>query len=323
MMASKRLSNLPNPSPCSSYPSLMDLPSDVRLEIWRYLFVLGGNHEMTYFAEMYDHPMIKVFRKEHIIGILRTSRAIYHEAMPIFYRYNTLCFEFGTHFERFMSDISPKVYEVLGSIHLIIEGRNPAEGFKALLRCEQLRHLHLAIYGGVLDSKKWHERHSTTSPGMSDLLKLRGLTNVRVTRFWDGDDEIDDPSDLKEFEKLCTALKLLKQPKMLQEPRPVLSVMSKPPRVVRKQPKMLQDPRPVLSVVSKPPSVVRKQPKRLPKPSPVLSVMSKPSTVVRKRLTMPRKPPRSLSIMGLLPTAVRKQPERKVKDRKVIYAAVK
>lgn len=62
---------------------------------------------------------------------------------------------------------------------------------------------------------------------MKDLLKVRGLISVNVTRLADGDEELDYSVDLQEYETLCTALEVLEQLKVLQAQPPTRSVAIK------------------------------------------------------------------------------------------------
>lgn len=226
-----------DPSP-RSYPSLMDLPCELRMMIWDHLLVLNGDQiELCFHGPEACSARSKQFRTKHVIAILQTSRIIYQETMLTFYRYNTLYFKYSSNLEYFLKYVNPKCLQFIGSIRVKFVGANPIQTFKVLLLCEQLRHLQLDTYGGVFDGKEWHERHSVRSRGMKKLLKLRGLISVKVTRFADEEDELTSPTDLREYETLCTALEVLKQPKALQVQLPICPDASKSTLVKRRQPK--------------------------------------------------------------------------------------
>lgn len=209
--------NLQGPSP-RSYPSLMDLPLELRTMIWNYVLVLNED-------QIEISPPCKFkkgsaesepIRRNHVLAILRTSRIIYQETMQTFYRHNTFYFSFSHYLEEFLNYGNPKSRQFIRSIRLQVVVWNPVQAFKTLLQCEQLRHLQLCTYGGESEGKKWHERHSVRSSGMEELLKLRGLMSVKVSRFATRKAELHDPTDLLEYGRLRTALEVLKQPKLLQ-----------------------------------------------------------------------------------------------------------
>lgn len=214
----------------------MDLPFELRMMIWDHLLVLNGDQiELCPHGPEACSARSKQFRKKHVIAILRTSRIIYQETMLTFYRYNTLYFKYSCDLEYFLKFENSKCLQFIGSIRVKFVGANPVQAFKVLLLCEKLRHLQLDTYGGVLDGKEWHERHPVRSRRMRELLKLRGLRSVKVTRFADEEDELTSPTNLREYETLCTTLEILKQPKVIQTQLPICPDASKSTLIKRRQ----------------------------------------------------------------------------------------
>lgn len=106
----------PSPRP---YPSLMHLPPEVRTMIWNYVLVLNGDqiemcphHRLAGGAELErfrqnrhaDTAESERVRPKNFMAIIRTSRRISQETMPIFYRYNTFYFGFGIHLVHFVGN---------------------------------------------------------------------------------------------------------------------------------------------------------------------------------------------------------------------------
>lgn len=144
---------LRDPSP-RSYPSLINFPLEVGEIIWSHLLVLNEDEiEICPPRSRDDSAESEQFRQMHVIAVLRVSKIIYQETMPTFYRCNTHFFEYSHYLEHFLKRCNPKSRQLIGSIHLEFVGSNPAQAFKALLLCEQLRHLQLDTCGGILDGK--------------------------------------------------------------------------------------------------------------------------------------------------------------------------
>lgn len=189
--------------------SLLHLPTELRLQIWTYLFILSSS-EIEPWPLTQPNRRNQRFRARGILSILTTCRTIYQEALPILYRHNTFIFHYAQHLRTFYHR-DTRVCALIQSIHLCYRSETPTSAFKTLALFENLRSLHIDSYGGELDHQKWHERHALESPAMQQLLKLRGLVSVKF--HLDMEDEEEDPGDRVEYEKLCDALQVLKLPK--------------------------------------------------------------------------------------------------------------
>ena len=203
---------------------LLLLPAEQRLMIWDFVFAHLSNEIVP--KHWHITGWTRRYRTSRVMRVLLTCRAIYEEAMPIFYRRNVFVFNYSVHLEWYFRAM-PRKLAYIGSIYLYYRGATPPEAFKALALCTELRHLSITTYGGRLDCRDWHERHAIKSRAIQELLKLRGLISVEFHR--DMEDEADNAIDRIEYEKLCSALQVVKQPKgWIQPPVP------KPPRVQKK-----------------------------------------------------------------------------------------
>lgn len=211
--------NVAQPAVMSS--PLLLLPTELRLMIWDLVFAHLSNEIVP--RHWAITGWTRQYRTSRVVRILSTCRAIYEEAMPIFYRRNVFVFNYSIHLEWYFKAM-PQKFAFIGFIYLYYRGATPTEAFKALAFCTELRNLSITTYGGRLDNKDWHERHAIKSRAIQELLKLRGLTTVEFRR--DMEHETNHPIDRIEHQKLCAALQVVKQPKgWIQPPVP------KPPRV--------------------------------------------------------------------------------------------
>ncbi len=202
--------------------------------IWKDILVLHNDEfEVTRIAGPSEGSRAyRLFRKNHVIAVARTSRAIYNDVMPFFYSKNNLFFRFKLYLLQFLKK-NPHARRFITSLRVPLAHSDSLKIFNSLLNCHQLRHLQVETIGGICDSKTWRERHPLTSGGLSMLLKLRGLKSFKITKL---PVEFDDQSDEEYYEKVCAALEIVKQPKVVPSAdQPVLRKKRGAPRASKEK----------------------------------------------------------------------------------------
>lgn len=114
------------------------------------------------------------------LSILAASRQLHHEALAIFYHYNTLHLENVAGLRDFLSSIGPERRGFVRDISFDYRGHGSPTAFKLLATCDSLTKLHIEI---SIDTMGWSRSEGLLNAhGVSHLLKIRGLKTVDFSR---------------------------------------------------------------------------------------------------------------------------------------------
>ncbi|KAL8937943.1 MAG: hypothetical protein Q9216_004163 [Gyalolechia sp. 2 TL-2023] len=196
----------------------MKLPPELRQMIYKDLLV--QSHEITITDTCWslfgirDGPVrIVVDDAAHspsaTCKIFRVSKACYNEAMPIYFGCNSFAFEsldLLLLLEKGKADYRRNIKSL--SVHFC--GKSPAKAARMLRGCTALRELSVQINHGTLRYGKSEFLPLLKSNGINDLLKVRGISELNVTK-----PEIYKLSSTitEEWEPFVEAMQVLKQPR--------------------------------------------------------------------------------------------------------------
>lgn len=139
-------------------------------------------------------------------ALLGTSKAIYEEASHFYFRSNHFYFEDMNLLNVFVQKMRPDFRRLIRRVTVHYCGRAPARTMRSLATCVGLSELTLKFSYGTLPYSPM------TLTGLKDLLKIRGLTDVKI------DTEVMDthPAQplyaFKSKDELASALQVLKKP---------------------------------------------------------------------------------------------------------------
>lgn len=113
------------------------------------------------------------------LSILAASRQLHHEALAIFYHYNTLHLENVAGLRDFLSSIGPERRGFVRDISFCYGGLGSPAAFKRLATCHNLTKLHIAVSWETLHRSIPHSLRNAY--GIGHLLKIRGLQTVEFS----------------------------------------------------------------------------------------------------------------------------------------------
>lgn len=201
-----------------SFP-FMKLPLELRNKVYEEFLVLPGSIKIKTMrrkssqGDTQKAQNLKL-KKGHVSNLFATSRAIYHESVPVYFGLNIFYFPKLDILAKFLSKIGPSCRRKIRSISVLYWGKTPAKAAKLLGECIGLRHLTLSF--DLLSERCLPRRNRIMMKiyGLKDLLRIRGLGSLRI--------EVEDIGllpqhwssmafeDLPEFEE---AMQVCKQPR--------------------------------------------------------------------------------------------------------------
>ena len=190
---------------------LLDLPLEVRNMIFHQLLVLPGpiafntfviapfldkatsrsgtflTSPYAYFPPgnypyvLYDRSNGKcLIQQSNLFNIFLASKTIYRETVPIYFGRNSFRFANMDYWKLFHAKMGQEYRWQLASIDLTYSGRAPAQATKLLLDCMGLKELTLRLDYDSVGSCTSTAPYEPRLYGMNDLLRLRGLTMLKL-----------------------------------------------------------------------------------------------------------------------------------------------
>ncbi|KAL9609674.1 MAG: hypothetical protein Q9167_005583 [Letrouitia subvulpina] len=179
---------------------LMRLPAEIRRMVYKEILVMPGEVGI---------PMPKPFRdyktQPYVRKFFLTSKAVYAEAMPIYFGLNTFYFHKMSYMEDFLKHTAVDHRRCIRRVSFKFYGTAPARALKLLRECVSLEYLH--VKAGVLYTLGGKHEHLMSAHGLNNLLKIRGIKKLEVT--------CNDPPDRYspiDWDCFLGALQLLKEP---------------------------------------------------------------------------------------------------------------
>ncbi|KAL8946133.1 MAG: hypothetical protein Q9222_007431 [Ikaeria aurantiellina] len=197
---------------------LMKLPLELRTMIYKEALVAPDGLDIAFEMGQWHSHAEKPYlcrcnhsepRLPTIYKAFHVSVALYNETMPIFFGDNRFIFDNLDYMYDFLTGISPNCRRKIRQISVTFHGRSPAKSIKVLQRCTSLQQLSLRIDPLIRWSRGPAAVSLIKATGINNLLKVRGITNLEVTKtgYWN-----IDPSDPTDWEELVEAMQILKKP---------------------------------------------------------------------------------------------------------------
>ena len=146
-----------NPPPGNGH---WGVSKSVKLRSWNTALFGGGNP----FAQS-------------VCNLFATSKIVYLEAIPVFFRLNDFRFDTVDHLHIFLSSIGTEARRKITSISFAYEGHAPAKAIKLLKECIRLRRLSIELTRFTNNIARY-PHCLAKSLGIRELLKLRGIREL-------------------------------------------------------------------------------------------------------------------------------------------------
>lgn len=184
---------------------LMRLPVEIRLMIYEFHFLQAGQAPD---AEKSCSPgyscEAKVYNRNVPVRMLwMTSKTLYKEAMPIYFRTKNFRFLEAESLLSFLRIIGPHHRQHITKITLYIRQIDNAKVFKRIAQCPSLEHLSL-----ITHQYKYTRVELMRRPAIRSLLQIRNLKSVHFEVLRDSD-TIPTLEDVEEFVNTLQVLKQL------------------------------------------------------------------------------------------------------------------
>ena len=209
-MAAQIPGSLPTPQEHQEPFRLMDLPTEVRRMIFKELLVMNrsilllrdmiveskGQVEYVPRPRAFIHTEPEKFPPHRTIdeanmviqrdflNIFTANVALYRETAPVYFGLNTFYFQTLDLFDWFIGKIGAEKRWMLARVRISHIGNTLARAIKSLNSCLRLRELTLDLEPtSAAPTHKYNPAPAQLQLwGMKDLLKLRGLTKLKLTR---------------------------------------------------------------------------------------------------------------------------------------------
>ncbi|KAL9010984.1 MAG: hypothetical protein Q9173_004132 [Seirophora scorigena] len=200
--------------PVSPFP-FMKLPSEIRVMIYKEALVAPSEVAVHYrpwwilHTTIEDHAGDEEFHSPALIcRIFRVSKTIYAEAMPVYFGCNTFAFV-SLDILSVLNKLKPDFRRSIRSLSINFWGLTPAKSVKLLQGCISLRKLLLRV--GYRTIRCWKNEFLPLlkAHGVNDLLKLRGIEELKV----ENASHYAMEEFIKGWEPFVGALQVLKQPR--------------------------------------------------------------------------------------------------------------
>lgn len=195
----------------------MKLPPELRQLVFKELLVQSQDIVIfeEYWETAYHARITSLAEMSHRVShspaatcqIFRASKACYNEAMPIYFSCNRFAFE-SLDLLLLLDKLKVDYRRNIKNLSINLWGHFPAKSIRILRACTALRRLHLHVSFRTLRYSKYGFFSVLKSNGINDLLKIRGITELDVTKselsFFD--------TRMEGWEPFLEALQVLKQP---------------------------------------------------------------------------------------------------------------
>ncbi len=216
-------------TPKQPFP-FMKLPQEVRLMVYKEHLVLPGPISTVGSRWGGAALCVKLRRDcvlhqpshrsyipldQSVFGLFSASKSNYKQSVSMFFRHNDFRFANLNQLSSFLSRISVEARRSIAAVYVGYGGATPARTFKLLKECVGLRRLTLELSQSSIGTIPWVSKSAGFKLmkiyRLSDLLKVRGLTEVEVEL---GTPEIDGfiRSFDDEWVVFKKTLQVLKQP---------------------------------------------------------------------------------------------------------------
>ncbi|KAL9027162.1 MAG: hypothetical protein Q9196_004279 [Gyalolechia fulgens] len=196
----------------------MKLPPELRQMVYKELLVQSQEILISnrHWAFCFDPKLDAMEQKDDQVvhspadtcQIFRASKACYDEAMPIYFGCNSFTFE-SLDLLSLLDKLRVDYRRNIQSLSVQFWGNSPAKSARLLRGCTGLRQLGVQISYATLRYGKSDFLPLVNSKGINDLLKLRGITDLKITKV---DGHCCFLRDIKNWEPFVEALQVLKQP---------------------------------------------------------------------------------------------------------------
>ncbi|KAL8822166.1 MAG: hypothetical protein Q9191_007094 [Dirinaria sp. TL-2023a] len=194
-----------------SFP-FMKLSPELRAMVLKELLIMSGSIRWDYFARCYSGSTRgkTPVKQAPFCQVFLVSKALYREAVPIYFGCNLFSFENLDRFESFSCAIGPDARWQLRKVAVDYAGYAPARAVKSLVRCMGLKELEVNVHWW-----SWSKCPGSGSPpqlyGHKDFLRIRGLEQLLVNV--DQYNRNRDPAVQLYWPEFMKTLEVLKQPR--------------------------------------------------------------------------------------------------------------
>lgn len=158
----------------------MKLPLELRNQVYEEFLVLPGKRGPKYLRSNIKRARRLRQQKRDAINLFLAPRAIYYEAVPIYYGLKIFHFPNVDNLALFLSELKPRFRRSIRSLSVFFWGKTPARAARLLVKCTGLRNLSLCFNvfpAGCMPKKN---RRLMKMHGLEDLLRIRGLETLRL-----------------------------------------------------------------------------------------------------------------------------------------------
>ena len=163
----------------------------------------------------------KIISQRVVPQLFGTSRDVYHESAPIYFRYNV--FDFGSldSVASFVNSLPAISRRAITSVVVDYNGYRPAMATKALTTCLGLQHLRIHFTSSSVPLiRRWYipgNRSWERLFGLKDLLRIRGIKELEVTRSEPSNDFLGLEPHFQDWQAFTKVLQVLKEPHTKQQ----------------------------------------------------------------------------------------------------------
>lgn len=169
----------------------MKLPLELRTKVYKETLVMPGTIVMNIDVEVridcdIHNPPHRTYKPLNVsvLDLCSTSRAVHHESLPVFFRYNLFHFDTCDDLVKFFSCVGPTSRRNVTSVYFGFRGRAPAKAANALRQFVGLNYLTIEISGLTLDiiphPYAWSPPCLMKANGLAGLLKIRGIKELEI-----------------------------------------------------------------------------------------------------------------------------------------------
>ena len=117
-----------------------------------------------------------IIRQSSVLNIFLTSKTVYRETVPLYFRCNKFHFYDLDCMDRFLSKVGTECRRHIASITVNYTGKSP----KRLAECTGLRRLTLNVDSRSFCDVERRHPHEARLSGMRDLLRIRNLDKIDI-----------------------------------------------------------------------------------------------------------------------------------------------
>ena len=203
-----------------SFP-LMRLPPELRFMIYKEVLVARRDiivprpyipdYNMRFYGDKYNCD--PYHSSSAACQIFRVSKALYNEAMPVYFGENTFRFKDLDALETALEILTAERRRSIRSLSINFHGPHPVKSMRLLYECVSLRQLSLGINNwGTYPNRFGVTPLWQTICGVKALLKVRGIQTLQVRKVGSYPSGFGWCQSHRDWKKLVSALQVLKQP---------------------------------------------------------------------------------------------------------------